>query len=184
MHYSGITRLPRPLARFIPPPYSDGGKSSHVSFTRIRNVSHKYTCARRAHPPRTRARGARNFFRHPLKRGESPVSPRHESSLGHPRSLSLLPLFPVRSSLKTAIPHLSLHLLDPRRLKRKLVRSCPDGTRTGCPCIFFFSLFFFVTLTAYACHDTGRNKIFWHFHGKVRLKLCTYPYPDAALAEL
>jgi len=145
VHYSGITRC-HPLARFIPPPYSDGGKSSHVSFTRIRNVSHKYTC-RRAHP-RTDTRRARNFF--PPSNG-SRLSPRHESSLSYPRPPLLFLL--VRSNPKTAIPHLSLHLLDSRRLKRKLVHSHPNGMSVH------FSFFFF-TLTVYACHDTGRNKIF------------------------
>ena len=47
----------------------------------------------------------------------------------------------------------------------------PDGMSVH----FFF--FLFVTLTVYACHGIGRNKIFWYFPGKVRLKLCTYPYP-------
>lgn len=127
-------------------------------------------------PARTRAptRGAGAKFFPPPSNGESPVpATRILSRLSlclFPLSLSLS-LFLVRSSPKTAIPHLSLHLLDPRRLKRKLVRSRPDGTRTGMSVHFFFFSFFFVTLTVYACHDTGRNKIFWYFPGKVRLKL-------------
>lgn len=113
------------------------GKSSHVSFTRIRNVSHKYT-EPRAHP-RADTRWARNFFRLPRI-----PRPRNANPPILPRSSPSLPRFPplVRSNPKTAIPHLSLHLLDLQRLKRKLVRSHPDGTSVHFLFFIFFPLFF------------------------------------------
>lgn len=148
------------------------GKSSHVSFTRIRNVSHKYTRNRaRTHG---RTRGGREIFSASLER-ESP-SPRCKSSC----SPSFLPLSSspsclpplVRSNPKTAIPHLSLHLLDLQRLKRKLVRSHPDGTRTGCPCIFFFLLLLSPFIPATTSSEIKFSGI---SNGRVRLKLYTYP---------
>jgi len=99
-----------PSARAFYSAAVSAGKSSHVSFTRIRNVSHKYTS--RAHTRAfTDAMGAKFFPR---------TEPR-------PRDPPLYPsILRARFSPKTAIPHLSLHLLDLQRLKRKLVRSHPD----------------------------------------------------------
>lgn len=81
-------------------------KSSHVSFTRIRNVSHKYTSHAHNHAWTDMRRARKIFF---------------------PSRSDLLPFRTEQplSSLETAIPHLSLHLLIPQRVTRKLVRSHP-----------------------------------------------------------
>lgn len=134
MHYSGIVRS-HPLShRFIPPL---SVPVNQVTCHLPEYVMYRINIRNRARIHR-RTRGGREIFSVSLERSSVLAMQILLFSLrSSPSSLPLCYALPVRSNPKTAIPHLSLHLLDLQRLKRKLVRSHP-----GCPCIFlnFFSL--------------------------------------------
>ena len=95
-----------------------------INIRATHTVTHGWTCG-----------GRRIFFHLSPMFFPSPLFSLSPSSLPH------WPRHPL-SSMETAIPHLSLHLLDPKRVKRKLVSSHPGVARyRACVRTHLYALF-------------------------------------------